>query len=140
MAVLVLDASVTLSWLLAENQIDSDKLLDQVVAEGAITSVLWPFEISNILINAERHQRITKKRRIEALQEVRQLPISIDGEAMAHLWNDVVDIAASYRLTVYDAAYLELAIRLAIPLATYDRALRLAASAARVSILPKMIS
>ena len=85
---------------------------------------------------AERRGRITADQRTLALAHLSGLPIAIDRDGPAQAWRDTLDIANRYRLTLYDAAYLEAAARLELPLATYDNALRAAARSAAVPSLP----
>jgi predicted nucleic acid-binding protein len=82
----------------------------------------------------ERRQKISAAARVEELGDLSRLPIMVDTETASLAWRDTATLAARYRLTLYDAAYLELSIRLSIPLATFDAALRRAATAAGVAL------
>ena len=136
MPALVLDASVTLAWLLADEQpAAAARVLDQVIEEGAIAPGLWPLEVGNALLMAEWRGRLSHQHRTQAFQGLAGLPIEIDDETAGRAWRDTLTLAETHRLTLYDAAYLELAVRRSLPLATLDAALRAAADAAGVPLL-----
>jgi predicted nucleic acid-binding protein len=125
---LVLDASLALSWLFDdEATAETDRLLDRVRHEGAIVPALWRLELGNILLQAERRGRISRESIAERLMLIARLPISVDPETNARAWRDTLDIARSERLSAYDAAYLELALRRGAPLLTLDQELATAA-------------
>jgi predicted nucleic acid-binding protein len=131
----VLDCSAALSWVLSgESDAATDALLDTVAAAGAVAPALWPFEVANVLLMAERRGRIMPAERHQALVLLGELHIHIDGQAVARAWTDTLALAQVHRLTVYDASYLELAVRLGLPLASRDMELRSAASAGGVSL------
>jgi predicted nucleic acid-binding protein len=136
MPALVLDCSVTLAWLLADEQpAAAAQVLDQVVEEGAIAPGLWPLEVGNALLVAERRGRLSSWNRTQALQGLAGLPIEIDGETAGRAWRETLALAETHRLTLYDATYLELALRRSLPLATFDAAMRAAAVTAGVPLL-----
>lgn len=125
---LVLDASLTLSWYFEdERTAEADAVLDTVVEEGAVVPALWRLEIANGLQMAMRRKRIDAAFRDAALTELAAMAISVDGETDIHAWAATLRLSDRFRLTVYDAAYLELARRRKLPLATLDRELRKAA-------------
>ena len=111
-------------------------LLDRVEAGGAVAPQLWPLEASNALLVAERRRRISADDRAGLLRFLADLPIAIDPQTAAQAWAGTTALAQRHDLTAYDAAYLELAIRLDLPLATRDRALARAANVLRVEVLP----
>jgi len=132
----VLDASVALAWALPdEGGDDVQSLFERLVREGAIVPSLWKLEIGNTLLMAERRGRISGAFRAAAMTDLALLPISIDAHTAANAWRGTMDLAAQHRLSAYDAAYLELALREAIPLATFDAALSRAAVAAGVRVI-----
>jgi predicted nucleic acid-binding protein len=121
----VLDSSVVLSWCLPdEGALDPDDVQILVAARGAIVPGHWSLEVANVLLMAERRGRIDAHFRRAALDDLALLPITVDIETPARAWT-----AETHRLTVYDAAYLELAGRRMLPLATLDAALRRAGEA-----------
>ncbi len=133
----VLDCSATLAWIHGDERTEAVMaLFRRVAAEGAVVPSLWHLEIANGLLVALRKGRISKAFQTEALSDLGELPIAVDEETEQHAWKATLELAAIYRLTLYDAAYLELAQRRRLPLATLDRALRDAAIAAGVEILP----
>lgn len=131
---LVLDASVTLCWFF-EDQASAytDSILDRVgKGEEALTSVIWPFEVSNALVVAERRKLIKPAHSAAFLEQLSQLPIRVERIGAQRAFSEVVDTARARRLSAYDASYLDLAMREALPLATVDRSLRAAARASGV--------
>ncbi len=132
---LIIDASVVLAVMLPD-EIDAyaDKAMEAVTKIGARAPVHWPLEIANGLLMAERRRRITPAIRQKSLADVRVLPVEIDDRTEEAVWDDVSDLAAKYRLSIYDAAYLELARRLSLPLATLDEELKTAAASEGVAI------
>ena len=111
-------------------------LLDRVADQGAVAPQLWPVEALNGLLTAERRKRITTATRQKLAGFLRALPIRIDDETASRAWIEVAQLAQTYRLTSYDACYLELAQRLTLPLATTDAALLTAAQEAGVPLMP----
>jgi predicted nucleic acid-binding protein len=132
----VLDSSVTLSWCFDDEHTGAtDALLEQVVESGAQAPSLWPLEVLNALTMAERRGRIDSAQRQQLAGFLHDLPVTIDAETATQAWATTSRLAARYRLTIYDAAYLELAQRLGLPLATLDKELRAAARALGVPML-----
>ena len=134
MAGLVLDSSIAISWCLPDEG-GTDQVQQAVARSGAIAPAHWPLEVANALLMAERRQRISADFRNAALQDLRALPIVLDAETSARAWDGTLRLAEACRLTAYDAAYLELAQRRALPLATLDAELRVAARALGMMLL-----
>lgn len=111
-------------------------LLSEVETLGAYAPQLWPLEAVNALSVAERRGRLTRARRRELVGFLRRLPIEVDGQTASEAGLAIADLAEACGLSAYDAAYLELAARLGLPLATTDTALRRAAAAVGVRPLP----
>jgi predicted nucleic acid-binding protein len=133
----VVDASVTLAWCFEdEHTPELLALLSRVTVEGAVAPQLWPLEALNGLLSAQRRGRIDAAGRRELLAQLHQLPITIDPETAGQAWSAVQALAEANALTAYDAAYLELAARLGVPLATRDRLLVAAAERLGVPLLP----
>ena len=103
--------------------------------EGAWVPALWRLEIANVLEMGVRRGRHDAQFRDATLYDLALLPIMVDSETNQHAWHATVRLAERHRLTVYDAAYLELALRRASQLATLDRALRAAGAAEAVTLL-----
>jgi predicted nucleic acid-binding protein len=132
----VLDTSLTLAWILPDEgseQIDS--LFEQLLSEGAVVPGHWKLEVANTLLMAERRGRIDANFRIAAIADLEVLPIVLDEETATHAWRESLHLAARQRLTIYDAAYLELALREGAPLGTLDADLIRAARQEQVPIL-----
>ena len=102
------------------------------------TPAHWALEVCNALLVATRHGRITIQEMSELLPDLRLLPETVDHQTDAAAWSTTLDLAKAHGLTLYDAAYLELALRRELPLATLDKRLYGAAIAAGVAIVPKM--
>jgi predicted nucleic acid-binding protein len=131
---LVLDSSIALSWCLPDED-EADQIQEDVARAGAIAPAHWTLEVANALLMAQRRQRITADFRDAALQDLGALPIIMDAETSARAWHETLRLADAYRLTAYDAAYLELAQRRALPLATLDAEMRVAAHALGITVL-----
>ena len=132
----VLDASLTLSWCFRDEDTPySRSVLASLQSNHAVVPALWPFEIANVLALAERRGRITVDLRQNFLSEVSQLSIHIEQRPALWLWQGILPLTEKYKLTGYDAAYLELAQRAGLPLATLDGDLRNAALAERVALV-----
>ena len=111
-------------------------MLEQVVVQGAIAPSILSFEIMNVLIQAEKRGRITSAQMFAQLSLVGNLPIDIVSDPGSASFSAIVPVAQAHSLTSYDAAYLELAMREGLPLATTDKALRRAASKVGLAVLP----
>ncbi|MGJ0394192.1 MAG: type II toxin-antitoxin system VapC family toxin [Methylocystis sp.] len=133
----VLDSSAVLAWLHGDERTpEIEALFDRIIEHGAIAPSPWRLEVANSLTMAARRKRITHAFRDEALADLDQFDIAIDTETDLHAWKASTQLSDLYGLTVYDAAYLELAQRRRMPLATLDAALARAAKAAGVDVLP----
>lgn len=132
----VLDASVTLAWALAGEvrAEDARALVHRVADEAAIVPALWRLEVGNGLLMGERRGRIRPERVDAVWRQLGELPIEIDAETNARAWNGTAALARRHGLTLYDAAYLELAARRSLPLATFDGQLARAAAAEKVPL------
>lgn len=133
---LVLDSSATLANLWEDEITDAVRQVFDVIRDyGAWVPSLWRIEIANALEMDVRRGRRPAEFRDGALADLALLSIQIDQETDRQAWSSTLTIAAKYRLTVYDAAYLELSLRRRLPLATLDRQLRAAAESAGVRLL-----
>ena len=131
----VVDNSIALAWCFEDEQTDANMaLLDRVTDEGAIAPQLWPIEALNGLLTAERRGRINAVTRRRLAGFLEELPITIDDETAGRMWTATAELAEAHNLTAYDATYLELALRLGVPLATGDTALIAAAEKEGVSV------
>jgi len=137
----VLDCSVTMTWFFGdESTASTDALLDQLSEGGrALVPRHWILEVGNTLLMAERRKRCSEADATNFLGILRALAIEPDPEPLAHAAAAALALARRHGLTLYDAAYLELAMRASRPLATLDKELRMAAKKAGVKCLPKRI-
>jgi predicted nucleic acid-binding protein len=127
---LVLDSSATLAWIYSDEATEPISRLFQAVADdGAVVPALWRLEIANSLTVALRRGRIDANFRRAALTDLALLDITTDSYTDVHVWGETLHLADRFQLTVYDAAYLELAQRRTLPLATLDSELSTAANA-----------
>ena len=118
----VLDCSVTMSWLFEdESSPQTDKILELLEVFPAVVPTIWPLEVANVLLIAGRKKRITPIQGASFIDALANLPIYIDESTTARAMHSIFTLANQKNLTIYDAAYLELAIRESIPLATQDK-------------------
>ena len=136
MTLLVLDASIALCWCFEdEGSKAAEQLLERLRAGAAAVPALWFLEIANALVVAERQRRITPSDSTEFLELLQALELEVDADAGARAFSHILALARREELTAYDAAYLELAMRRALPLASMDRKLRAAAERVGVTVL-----
>jgi predicted nucleic acid-binding protein len=134
----VLDSSATLAWVYSDETTEAIReVFARLNERGAWVPALWRLEVANILEMGVRRGRHDAAFRDATLADLALLPISLDTETDRHAWSATVRLAARHKLTVYDAAYLELAQRRGLPLATLDKELRRAAKAEGVLLLGK---
>jgi predicted nucleic acid-binding protein len=132
----VVDNSVALAWCFEDEHTQPIMdLLDRVAETGAVAPSLWPLEALNGLLMAERRKRLDTKRRQRLTGFLRGLPVMLVAETADQAWTAPARLAERYRLTLYDAAYLELAQRRKLPLATLDQDLIRAVKALGMSLL-----
>jgi predicted nucleic acid-binding protein len=96
---------------------------------------LWRLEVANGLTTAVRRRRVSSAFRAQAIKVLELTPITIDTETSSHAWTGALQLVDRFQLTLYDASYLELAHRSALPLATLDRGLRASGAALGISLL-----
>ena len=127
----VIDSSVALNWVMPdEDRSLTEALLDSVAVTSAVVPFLFRTEVGNSLLVGVRRRRIAPGYVAEALDLIRQLPLLIDPLGPDYVWSATMELAAAYGLTLYDATYLESAVRLGLPLATLDARLGRAAEMA----------
>lgn len=130
----VLDCSVTMAWVF-DDQDDphAATVRDRLDHEVALVPSIWPLEVGNALIVAERRKRLTRAEALRFLEVLRQLPIDVDAMPTLASVGGALQIAHETGLSLYDAAYLDRAATHGLPLATLDR--RLASAAAHVGVV-----
>jgi predicted nucleic acid-binding protein len=132
---LVLDCSVAVAWCFDdEATAATDAILELLVEGTAVVPSLWHLELANVLAQSERRKRITPARAAELAALIQGLPIVVDPETPSRALGAILELARGERLSSYDAAYLELAMRLGLPLASQDKELRHAAKRLGVSL------
>ena len=138
MTAFVLDTSVTMRWLL-----ESEKAADQKYAENVLKSLvesavlvpsLWHLEVTNVLLVAEKKKTIEQGDVERFISQLERLPIDTDSMTSHQAFNRIMALSRAYKLSSYDGAYLELAIREGLPLATLDKDLKKAAEKASVEL------
>ena len=136
MTAFILDASVAVAWCIDdEASAKTDALLVRAGDDGIAVPPHWHLEVLNVLLMAEKRGRLENGAAALRLQTFAKIQIAVDDELAAQAWTRVREIAQSENLTAYDAAYLELASRRTLPLATLDRALAEAARRVGVALL-----
>jgi predicted nucleic acid-binding protein len=134
----VLDNSVTMRWFFGDGKpvelIYASKVLDAVKAESALVPVTWGLEVANVVARAEAKSLVTEARSGAFLEMLDGVDIEVDTATFAHTLSDTLQLARRYKLSSYDASYLELALRLGIKLATLDEDLQKAAKKAGVKL------
>ncbi|HEY4332058.1 MAG TPA: type II toxin-antitoxin system VapC family toxin [Ilumatobacteraceae bacterium] len=130
---IVIDASVTMAWHFEDEATErTDTALNRLRSDSAIVPPLWPLEISNVLLVAERRNRTTEAQSARFLDLLGQLPIHVDSLPTDP--SAIVSVGRRHGLSAYDATYLALAQRLDLPLATLDDKLLAACRAAGVRL------
>lgn len=134
----VVDASVTMGWCFEdENEAYSDAVLARLAEDEAIVPSIWLLEVANVILVAERRHRLTPAQATRFLELIGSLPISVDDATdVRSIW-PILDLGRAHNLSSYDAAYLELALREGVPLATLDERLIRAARQAGVTVLER---
>jgi predicted nucleic acid-binding protein len=132
----VLDSSVALGWCFEDQHTAAMKLvLQQVVEASALAPQLWPLEVLNGLAMAERRGRLDTPTRERLEGFLRELPVALDDDTGPDAWTRTVPLAHRFQLSVYAAAYLELAQRQQLPLASMDESLRRAGTELGLTVL-----
>ena len=132
----VLDCSVTMAWVFPDEATEATEGLRESLVEGsAFAPCLWPIEVANVLLVATRRGRVGVQEWPQIREYLEVLPIRIDPISVSNATGASLDLAYRHDLSLYDAMYLELAVRMRMPLATLDRALGTAALTAGIEVL-----
>jgi len=132
----VVDASVSLAWCFEDEATpQTEAILDRLNDDTALVPALWELEVSNVLLLGERRSRLTEAQSARFVALLGQLPIHVDSASVD--MGAVLATGRRHALTAYDAAYLVLAEREGVSLATLDAKLRDAARAAGVTVVPE---
>ena len=137
-AAFILDCSMTTAWCFSDElTVPASKVQDRLEKEMALVPDLWFLEVTNVLATAERRKRITPAKSTEFLTLLMAMDIEVDDKAAGRAFEHLLPLCRSHGLTSYDAAYLELALRRRLPLASLDDDLRAGAKALGVEVLGK---
>jgi predicted nucleic acid-binding protein len=132
----VLDNSVTMRWFFGDgNPQDlayAGRVLDAMQETKAVVPMTWGLEVANVIAKAEAKALVTEARSKTFLEMLEEVEIEVDAATFARALSDTLHLARRYKLSAYDASYLELALRAGLPLATLDEALQKAAKKAGV--------
>ncbi len=134
----VLDASVAVAWAFREelNPYTRSVLRALAGAAEALVPLVWPLEVGNALLIAERRERLSRADAVQFLALLQQLPITVEPQTPERIFGEILALAREHRLSSYDASYLDLAMRRGLPLATQDEGLRQAATRCGVGVYP----
>jgi predicted nucleic acid-binding protein len=131
----VLDGSVTLAWLFHdEKNAYADAIIAKLPNVKMLVPRLWHLEVANVLLVGELRKRCAQADTTKWFSFLSGLPIEVDSSTEAHAWSDTIGLARQCGLSEYDAAYLELALREGVSLATLDTALETAARTLGVAL------
>jgi predicted nucleic acid-binding protein len=117
-----------------ESDAFAETLLDRMPTLRAHVPSLWSLEVANVLLVGERRRRLTVADTAKFLSLLETFPITVDHETTARVWGETINLARAHNLSAYDAAYLELAMRRGLPLATLDDKLKAAAAVVGVPL------
>jgi predicted nucleic acid-binding protein len=133
----VLDCSVALAWVMPDEDDErADAYLERLLVDRALVPQLWPLEVANVLLISGRRGRIKAEEIENAINNLRSLPIDVDQKTHEYAFAETFEYAAEHGLAVYDAAYLELAKRRDLPIATFDKGLSKVCLATGIEVLP----
>lgn len=132
----VVDNSVVMTWCFQDEANSyADAILNKLAKATAVVPPIWPLEVTNVLLVAERKGRLHEADSLRFLSLLSQLPIDVDRSWPERLMKDILSMGRAHNLSSYDASYLELAMRQGLPIATLDRNLLEAASQIDLPIL-----
>ena len=132
----VLDNSIVMAWCFEdESNAMADAVLEQLQTKFAIVPAIWPLEVGNVLLVAERRGRLSEADTFQFLTMLANLPIRSEIETRQRAMSDILFLAREHKLSTYDASYLDLAMREGVPLASLDKGLRRAATQCQVSLV-----
>lgn len=135
MSAFVLDCSVTIAWCLKDHpEPYAEQVLDALRDTEAFVPALWSLEVVNVFLAAERRKRVERPAILRFLRDLHALPIAVEPVEEASPMEGLLELATRRGLTAYDAAYLDVASRRGLPLATMDEGLRKACRAAGVPL------
>ncbi|MCE5271257.1 type II toxin-antitoxin system VapC family toxin [bacterium] len=129
----VVDNSVVMSWCFEDEGNEyAEAVLESLESGEAFVPAIWPLEVGNVLLVAERKGRLSRASVVRFLSLLSGLPITVEQETPERMLNEIVSLAREHGLSTYDASYLDLTMRLDLPLATQDASLTKAAGKCKV--------
>jgi len=134
--IFVVDSSVVMSWCFKdESNKYADIVLDSLQKAAALVPPVWPLEVANVLLVAERRKRLSESDSVRFVTLLNQLPITVEAGQSEKIMLEILALAREHGLSSYDASYLDLAMRKGLPIATLDKGLRVAAKKTKVEIV-----
>lgn len=131
----VLDCSVTMAWCFEDECNDfTDEILESLASTTAIVPSIWPLEVANVLLQAKKNKRLTELQAASFVDALSSLPIIVDSSTTDRAMHSIFILAGQSNLSIYDASYLELALREKIPLITHDKELLKAAKKLKIDL------
>ncbi len=131
----VVDNSVVMEWCFQKvGNHYAEAVLESLESSEAFVPAIWPLEVGNVLLVAERKKRLSEASTVRFLALLTSLPITAEQETPERMLKEIVSLARAHELSTYDASYLDLAMRLGLPIATQDASLIRAARKCRVPI------
>ena len=135
MAEFVLDTSVAMAWCFEdEANLYADAVLDSLIDNVALAPSIWPLEVGNVLLVAERRKRISQSDSMRFLELLNSLPIKVEILSEQRMFEAILNLARKQKISSYDASYLDLALQTGFKLATLDQSLRKAAARCGVAL------
>ena len=132
----VIDNSVVMAWCFKDETSQyADHILDRLEDSSGLVPSIWPLEVCNVLLVAERKKRIGEAGSTRFIALLTELPITVEQESPERMIKDIFALARKHKLSSYDASYLDLAMRKGLPIATLDKDLLAAAKRSKVPIL-----
>ena len=134
----VLDNSVSMRWLFKDGTeadlLYAEQVLEALKEGSTVVPGVWWLEVSNVIVRAEAQQLLPETQSRKFLDTLRKMPITVDSSPVEQLWEQTLHLARKFKISVYDATYLELAIRQNIVLATLDTDLARAARQSKTQL------
>ena len=124
-----------MAWCFADEESPyAEAVLDSLEIAEAVAPSIWPLEVGNVLLVAERKKRLNQAASIRFLSLIKDLPILVEQDSLPRMLSEIIQLAREHKLSTYDASYLDLAMRLDLPLATLDESLKRAANKCMVPL------
>lgn len=133
----VVDNSVVMAWCFEDESSNyADQVLERLALSQGFVPAIWPLEVCNVLLVAEKKNRIGEADSIRFMELLNQLPIIVEQESPERMTREIFALARTHNVSSYDASYLDLAMRKGLPIATLDKSLSDAARRSNVPLLP----